>query len=196
MVTILSEWRRGAECTGDRKSAALRRAEAFAGWIAGAVLVMMFTGPLVWFTGLLPSVSRTRAIFVYDFLALAIVGVRAGHVRKAYQDPETAPGMRTGFASRSWAKRHHPRWVNELDEPRRIRRGGRRSRTPTRTALPPPPARSAAGIAHWRRRHASHHAGWNQDNDAAGMASSMGPTRSSGTFRVAASGWAGGAPRQ
>lgn len=88
----------------------------YAGWIAGAVLVMMFTGLLMWFMGLLPSISRTSAIFVHDFLAWAIVGVLAGHVRKAYQDPETAPGMRTGFVSRGWAKRHHPRWVDELDE--------------------------------------------------------------------------------
>ncbi|MEW1863257.1 hypothetical protein AB0399_23315 [Streptomyces sp. NPDC088194] len=80
------------------------------------MLVMIFTGPFVWFMGLLPSVSRTRAIFVHDFLAWAIVGVLAGHVRKAYQDPEAAPDMRTGFVSRSWEKRHHPRWVDELVE--------------------------------------------------------------------------------
>ncbi|WP_443060597.1 hypothetical protein [Streptomyces sp. NBC_00448] len=64
-------------------------------------LVHRSTGLLMRFMGLLPSISRTSATFVHDFLARAIVGVLAGHVRKAYQDPETAPGMRTGFVSRS-----------------------------------------------------------------------------------------------
>lgn len=88
----------------------------YAGWIAGAVLVMMFTGLLMWFMGLFPSISRTSAIFVHDFLAWAIALVLIGHVRKAYQDPETLPGMRTGFVSRGWAERHHPRWLDDLDE--------------------------------------------------------------------------------
>jgi formate dehydrogenase subunit gamma len=85
----------------------------YAGWIAGAVLVMMFTGLLMWFIGLLPSVSRTSAIFVHDILAWAIAVVLIGHLRKAYRDPEARLGMRTGYVSRSWAARHHSRWLRE-----------------------------------------------------------------------------------
>jgi formate dehydrogenase subunit gamma len=83
----------------------------YAGWIAGAVLVMMFTGLLMWFMGLLPFISRTSAIFVHDCLAWAIAVVLIGHMRKAYQDPEARLGMRTGYVSRSWAERHHSRWL-------------------------------------------------------------------------------------
>ncbi|MER6918365.1 cytochrome b/b6 domain-containing protein [Streptomyces spiralis] len=85
----------------------------YAGWIAGAVLVMMFTGLLMWFIGLLPLVSRTSAIFVHDCLAWAIVIVLLGHMRKAFEDPEARLGMRTGHVSRSWADRHHARWLRE-----------------------------------------------------------------------------------
>lgn len=85
----------------------------YAGWIAGAVLMMTFTGLLMWFTGLLPAVSRTSAIFVHDCLAWAIAFVLLGHMRKALQDPETRLGMRTGYVSRSWAERHHSRWLRE-----------------------------------------------------------------------------------
>ncbi|MFE3166222.1 cytochrome b/b6 domain-containing protein [Streptomyces sp. NPDC059224] len=85
----------------------------YAGWIAGAVLVMMFTGLLMWFLGLLPFISRTSAIFVHDCLAWAIAGVLLGHLRKAYQDPEARLGMRTGYVSRSWAARHHSRWLRD-----------------------------------------------------------------------------------
>lgn len=83
----------------------------YAGWIAGAVLVMMFTGLLMWFMGLLPFISRTSAIFVHDCLAWAITFVVIGHIRKAMQDPEARLGMRTGYVSRSWAARHHSRWL-------------------------------------------------------------------------------------
>ncbi|MFE7527731.1 cytochrome b/b6 domain-containing protein [Kitasatospora sp. NPDC057542] len=85
----------------------------YAGWIAGAVLVMASTGLLMWFTGLLPSVSRTSAIFVHDLLAWAIAFVVSGHLRKALRDPESRRGMRTGYVSRAWAERHHSRWLPE-----------------------------------------------------------------------------------
>ncbi|MET7518957.1 cytochrome b/b6 domain-containing protein [Streptomyces sp. NPDC005480] len=85
----------------------------YAGWIAGAVLVMMFTGLLMWFMGLLPFISRTSAIFVHDLLAWAITFVLLAHMRKARQDPEALLGMRTGYVSRAWAQRYHARWLRE-----------------------------------------------------------------------------------
>jgi formate dehydrogenase subunit gamma len=85
----------------------------YAGWIAGAVVVMMFTGLLMWFMGLLPFISRTSAIFVHDIVAWAITFVVLGHMRKAFEDPEARLGMRTGYVSRSWAQRHHSRWLRE-----------------------------------------------------------------------------------
>lgn len=85
----------------------------YAGWIAGAVLVMLFTGLLMWFMGLLPFVSRTSAIFVHDVLAWAITIVVLGHMRKAFEDPEARLGMRTGYVSRTWAQRHHSRWLKQ-----------------------------------------------------------------------------------
>ncbi|MER6496386.1 cytochrome b/b6 domain-containing protein [Streptomyces griseorubiginosus] len=88
----------------------------YAGWIAGAVLVMMFTGLLMWFVGLLPFISRTSAILVHDILAWAITLVVLGHLRKAFEDPEARLGMRTGHVSLSWAQRHHSRWLREERE--------------------------------------------------------------------------------
>ena len=85
----------------------------YAGWIAGAVLVMTATGLLMWFTRLLPSISRTSAIFVHDVLAYGIAIVLIGHVHKAFHDPEARRGMRTGRVARSWADREHSRWLAE-----------------------------------------------------------------------------------
>ncbi|MFJ6854805.1 cytochrome b/b6 domain-containing protein [Streptomyces sp. NPDC091271] len=82
----------------------------YAGWIAGAVLVMLGTGLLMWFTGLAPLVWRTGATFVHDWLALAIGIVLAGHMAKALADPEARRGMRTGSVERLWARSEHPLW--------------------------------------------------------------------------------------
>ena len=83
----------------------------YAGWIAGAVPVMMFTGLLMWFGGLLPWIPRTSAIFVHDWLALAVAAVLLGHIRMAYRDPLAREGMRTGSVRLSWARREHPDWL-------------------------------------------------------------------------------------
>ncbi|WP_329152634.1 cytochrome b/b6 domain-containing protein [Streptomyces sp. NBC_01456] len=99
----------------------------YAAWIAGAVLVMLATGLLMWSTlpqalGLVragtpvPLVWRTGATFVHDWLALAVILVIAGHVGKAYGDPESRRGMRTGSVDARWARREHPLWRPEDGE--------------------------------------------------------------------------------
>ncbi|WP_440102687.1 cytochrome b/b6 domain-containing protein [Streptosporangium sp. H16] len=83
----------------------------YAGWMAGTVPIMMFTGLLMWFGGLLPVISRTSVIFVHDVTALAIALVVLGHIRMAYRDPQARRGMRTGYVEPAWARRQHSRWV-------------------------------------------------------------------------------------
>ncbi|MFC8452480.1 cytochrome b/b6 domain-containing protein [Kitasatospora sp. NPDC057223] len=82
----------------------------YAAWIAGAALVMLGTGLLMWFTHLAPLVWRTGATFVHDWLALAAGLVVAGHIWMAVRDPEARRGMRTGTVDRLWAVREHPDW--------------------------------------------------------------------------------------
>ncbi|MEV6209998.1 cytochrome b/b6 domain-containing protein [Kitasatospora sp. NPDC051914] len=91
----------------------------YAAWIAGAVLVMLGTGLLMWFTHLAPLVWRTGATFVHDWLAVAVAVVLAGHVWMAVRDPEARRGMRTGLVDRHWAVREHPGW--DPQEERRSR---------------------------------------------------------------------------
>ncbi|MFE6159705.1 cytochrome b/b6 domain-containing protein [Streptomyces sp. NPDC056486] len=82
----------------------------YAGWLAGAVLVMLGTGLLMWFTHLAPLAWRTGSTFVHDWLALALGVVIAGHVGMAWADPEARRGMRTGSVDPEWAEREHPLW--------------------------------------------------------------------------------------
>ncbi|OUC92180.1 cytochrome b/b6 domain-containing protein [Streptomyces swartbergensis] len=82
----------------------------YASWIAGATLVMLGTGLMMWFTHLTPLLWRTSATFVHDWLALTIGIVLAGHIGMALADPESRRGMRTGKVSREWADRQHSLW--------------------------------------------------------------------------------------
>ncbi|MFJ3173252.1 cytochrome b/b6 domain-containing protein [Streptomyces roseus] len=84
--------------------------KVYAGWLAGAVLVMAGTGMLMWWTGLVPLVQRTAATFVHDWLALTVAVVLAAHIGKALGDPEARRGLRTGSVGRAWAEREHPLW--------------------------------------------------------------------------------------
>ncbi|MEU8586329.1 cytochrome b/b6 domain-containing protein [Streptomyces sp. NPDC048664] len=84
--------------------------KTYAAWIAGATLVMLGTGVLMWFTHLTPLRWRTSATFVHDWLALTIGVVLAGHIGMALGDPEARRGLRSGLVSREWAEREHPLW--------------------------------------------------------------------------------------
>ncbi|WP_051696330.1 cytochrome b/b6 domain-containing protein [Streptomyces sp. NRRL S-244] len=97
--------------------------KVYAGWLAGAVLVMAGTGMLMWWTGLVPPVRRTAATFVHDWLALAVAVVLAAHIGKALADPEARRGLRTGSVGRAWAEREHPLWQPE--QPHRPEQSGR-----------------------------------------------------------------------
>ncbi|MEK0101238.1 cytochrome b/b6 domain-containing protein, partial [Streptomyces sp. A475] len=83
----------------------------YAGWLAGAVLVMLGTGLLMWFTSVAPLTWRTGSTFVHDWLSLALGIVVAGPIAKAWADPEARLGMRTGFVGREWAEREHGEWL-------------------------------------------------------------------------------------
>ncbi|MGV9379420.1 cytochrome b/b6 domain-containing protein [Nonomuraea sp. NPDC003707] len=110
------EWLRAARgrIPGPRPAGKFNAGQkVYAGWIAGAVPVMTFTGLLMWFTGLLPGIPRASAIFVHDLTAVAIAAVVIGHIRLAYRDPEARRGMRTGWVTTAWARKHHPRWLDD-----------------------------------------------------------------------------------
>ena len=99
-ATYDTEWLRlalNASSPGPPASSTPARSSTSPG--SPAVPVMMFTGLLIWFGGLLPWIPRTSAIFVHDWLALAVAALLLGHIRMAYRDPLAREGMRAGSAS-------------------------------------------------------------------------------------------------
>lgn len=111
------EWLRAVRRRSYRRPAGKFNAgqKLYAAWTAGAVLVMVGTGLLMWFTHLAPLVWRTGATFVHDWLALAVAVVIAGHIRMAVKDPESRRGLRTGSVDAGWATREHPNWDPQED---------------------------------------------------------------------------------
>ncbi|WP_308217285.1 cytochrome b/b6 domain-containing protein [Streptantibioticus silvisoli] len=89
----------------------------YASFMAGAVLVMLGTGIVMWFPYLTPLVWRTGSTFVHDWLAIFIGVLVIGHIGMAVRDPDARRALRTGFADRRWARREHPLWEKENPPP-------------------------------------------------------------------------------
>ena len=83
---------------------------------SGSILVLLGTGVLMYFVGLAPLSWRSGATFVHDWFALALGLLVLGHVTFAVKDPEARRGMRHGTVARSWARREHPVWLEDLDD--------------------------------------------------------------------------------
>lgn len=89
----------------------------YANGLAGALLVMIGTGLLMWFPGIAPLLWRTGATFVHDWLALLVAALVLGHIRMAVRDAQARRGLRTGEVPRYWARQHHPLWEEENPAP-------------------------------------------------------------------------------
>ncbi len=81
---------------------------------AGSILVLLGTGTLMWFTGLVRLSWRTGSTFVHDWFALGLGLLVLGHMIYALNDPEARRGMRRGRVSTGWAGREHAEWADEL----------------------------------------------------------------------------------
>ena len=81
---------------------------------AGALVVLLGTGVLMYWPSLVGLSYRTGATFVHDVVGLALGLLVVGHIWKALQDREALRGARTGRVSVRWARRHHPSWAEEF----------------------------------------------------------------------------------
>jgi formate dehydrogenase subunit gamma len=83
---------------------------------AGSILVLLGTGTLMFWTGLVRLPWRTGATFVHDWFALALGLLVLGHLWFAISDPFAREGMRTGRVDRRWAEKEHPAWVSSEEQ--------------------------------------------------------------------------------
>ncbi len=84
-----------------------------------AILGFAITGLIMWQTARFPTWLVQNAVWLHDILAWVSAVLWAGHVYLAAIAPSTRPGLRgmiTGSVDRAWARRHHAKWVDELEE--------------------------------------------------------------------------------
>ena len=79
----------------------------------GAIIVMLLTGSMMFFSSRFTDDLRTGATFVHDWLSLAVLIVVVGHVSMAFSDTTARLGMRTGEVPMAWALRQHGQWAAE-----------------------------------------------------------------------------------
>jgi len=84
--------------------------------VVGATGVLLGTGALMYWTGLVRLSWRSGATFVHDWSALALGLLVIGHVVYAFRDPEARRGMRTGRVWARWAYAEHRAWADELSD--------------------------------------------------------------------------------
>lgn len=85
-----------------------------AAFTGGAIVVMLLTGSIMKWFERFPVDWRTGATFVHDWMAVAIFVVVIGHIGTALSDPDALSGMVRGSVRSRWARRHRPRWYEEM----------------------------------------------------------------------------------
>jgi formate dehydrogenase subunit gamma len=84
--------------------------------VTGATGVLLGTGALMYWTGLVQLAWRSGATFVHDWTALAVGLLVIGHIVFALRDAEARRGMRTGRVSSRWARAEHAAWADQLSQ--------------------------------------------------------------------------------
>jgi formate dehydrogenase subunit gamma len=84
---------------------------------AGATLVLLATGTIMYFPSLTRLSWRTGATLVHDWFSLGLGLLVLGHIYYAVKDPEARRGMRTGEVSTAWARDEHAAWADEVAGP-------------------------------------------------------------------------------
>jgi len=82
--------------------------------VAGSTGVLLGTGAVMYWTGLVRLSWRSGATFVHDWFALGLGLLAIGHIVYAIRDPEARRGMRTGRVATHWARAEHEAWLDEV----------------------------------------------------------------------------------
>jgi len=88
-----------------------------AAFTAGAIPVMLATGIILRWPNPWQLSYRTGATFVHDWIFIGLAFTVTGHILFALNDSQSLRSMVRGTISKGWARRHAPRWYEEMTEP-------------------------------------------------------------------------------
>jgi formate dehydrogenase subunit gamma len=83
--------------------------------VLGSTGVLLGTGVIMYWPGLVRLSWRSGATFAHDWFALGLGLLVIGHIGFAFMDPEARRGMRTGRVTGRWARAEHRDWADEVD---------------------------------------------------------------------------------
>ena len=87
-----------------------------AAFTLGAIPCMLATGIIMRWPNVWPLSWRSGATFVHDWIFIGLCLTISGHILFATNDSQSLASMVRGRISRTWAERHAPRWVEELED--------------------------------------------------------------------------------
>ena len=85
-----------------------------AAFTGGAILVMLATGYIMRWPKPFALYLRTGATFVHDWIYIGLFVTITGHVLFALSDAEARQSMFGGWIGGRWARKHAPRWYEEV----------------------------------------------------------------------------------
>ncbi len=111
-VRWLRSWSREPLLRHDKFNPGQKLNAAFTG---GAIVLMLATGSIMHWFHPFPLAWRTGATFVHDWVSFALFITITGHIVYALRDPDALRAMAKGWIPATWARRHAPRWADELN---------------------------------------------------------------------------------
>ncbi|MDR0770285.1 MAG: formate dehydrogenase subunit gamma [Burkholderiales bacterium] len=85
--------------------------------IMGLTLLLLITGLIAWrpyFADLFPIPLLRLALVLHSVCGILMMFLVIVHIYMGFWYKGTVRGMLYGTVTRSWAKKHHPRWLREL----------------------------------------------------------------------------------
>ena len=82
------------------------------------MVVARVTGALLWYGERDTRFRFAGSVHVHDIATMVVILLVCGHLYLALFHPTTRDaldGMTRGDVDRAWARRHHPRWVAEVE---------------------------------------------------------------------------------
>lgn len=87
--------------------------------IMSLILVLLVTGIIIWrpyFADLFPIPLVRYALLLHAIAAIVLIQAILVHIYMAFWEKGSIKGMIEGKVSRRWARKHHPRWLQEVEE--------------------------------------------------------------------------------
>lgn len=94
--------------------------------IMAAIVVLLATGLVIWrryFSDFFPIGVVRWSLLLHSAAGIGLMLLIIGHIHLAIMVRGSIRGMLYGKVSRAWARRHHDRWHDELEEAGEFERG-------------------------------------------------------------------------